>query len=256
MSLHLFKLGVLHYLKRMSKDPFSMAVYVLLPVVIVYILATIYSTNHDDPAEYFYVNGYNMIITHFAVGMMLLFQLNGGIHILHFLNQTFQKPMKWRLKASPCPLSMFVFSGVFACLIFTSLQGLLIVAITSIFFNAYWGSLLVTVITIFIISFISMLIAIFVFLFVRNLNTAEYVSWGIGFTMATLAGMMFPMPDNAFFRFMAQYGSPFALARSAIFESGFLATGSTSSYIYILILVAVSLVLSGIVTVLSRRRLV
>lgn len=251
--MNLFKQGVLHYLKRMSRDPFSMAIYVLLPVVMVYILATIFSQNYY--AE-FMVNGYNMIVTHLAVGMMILFQFNGGIYLLAFLNETFSKPMKWRLKATPCELHIFVFSGVFACLIFTTLQGLLIVGITSIFFDAYWGSLLVTAIVIFIISFMSMMIAILLFLFIRDMNAAEYVLWGISLTMNILTGLMFELPDNDFFRFTADYGTPFAIARRAILESGFLARGSTSPYIYILILAGISLVLAAIVTVLSRRKLV
>ena len=84
------------------------------------------------------------------------------------------------------------------------------------------------------------------FFSIRDLNVAEYASWGITMAMAMISGMMFGLTYNAFFRFTSQYGTPFALGRNAIFssirESGtlFLDSYSVRSYVYIIILIQIS----------------
>lgn len=253
MTKDLFWISFKYYLRRASRDPFGLLVFVVLPVVLVYILSFVYTRNPD---EQIYVAGYNMISTHIAVGMMLLFQLNGGIYLLSFLNNDLLKPMKWRLKATPCHAHTFVFAGTAACLLFTVFQGLMVVAATALFSGAYWGSLWMTVLVIVIISMISQLLNMVLLMLIRNISTAEYLSWFIAWCMAALGGLMFPLPDNAFFRFMSQYGTPFALARSAIMESGFLGTSYLTMWICVLVLLLITLILAALVIVLGRRKLV
>lgn len=249
----LFSLNFRHYLRRSSRDPFGLLIFVVVPVVLVYILSFVYTRNTD---EQIYVAGYNMVSTHIAIGMMLLFQLNGGIYLMSFLNNDLIKTMKWRLKATPCHAYTFVFAGTAACLLFTVLQGLMVVAATALFSDAYWGNLSMTVLIIIIISMISQLLNIVLLMLIRNISTAEYLSWFIAWSMAVLGGLMFPMPDNAFFRFMRQYGTPFALARSAIMESGFLGTSYMTMWICVVVLLLITSILAVAVIALGRRKLV
>ncbi len=252
MTRNLYWINFRHYLLRLSRDYLSILIFVVLPVVVVYILTFVFSQN---TAEETYVSGYSMVSTHIAVGMMLMFQLSGGIYLLNCLNDDLIKPMKWRLKASPCSTHTLLFSGAAACLMFTVLQGLLVVTFTALLLDAYWGNLWIVVLVIVLISFISQLLNMILFLYVRNVTTAEYISWFLSWTMAALGGLMFPLPETIFFRFMKQYGTPFSLAQSAIRESGFLGTSFVNMLISLAALMGITAILAAIVIVLARRKL-
>jgi len=252
MMWELFRLNFWHYLRRLSRDSFGILIFVALPLILVYVLSLVGAQNTEGQI---YFHGYNMVATHISVGMMLLFQLNGGIYLLNCLNHDFIKPMKWRLNASPCHVYMSVFGAVAACLVFTVAQGILIVSGSTLLMGAYWGNLWITIMVIVIVSTISQLLNIILLLCIRNLSAAEYMSWFLAWSMAVLGGMMFPLPDNAFFRFMRQYGTPFSLARNVIQESGFLATTSASMWNSIVMLVGLTVFLAMIIVLLGRRKL-
>ncbi|KAF0194146.1 MAG: ABC transporter [Bacillota bacterium] len=252
MISELFWVSFRHYLRRVSRDPFGLLIFVVLPVALVYVLSLVYTQN---ATEQIYVEGYNMASTYIAIGMMLMFQLNGGIYLLNFLNYDLMKPMKWRLKASPCPTYTLVFAGITACLIFTVLQGLVVVACTALFLDAYWGNLWIAAVVIVLISLISQMLNMILFLYIRNLNTAEYISWFLSWSMAVLGGLMFALPNNSFFNFMKQYGTPFSLAQSAIRESGFLGASVINMWICLAALMGITAILAVTVVKLGRARL-
>lgn len=252
MRRNLFWVTFRHYLRRLSKDPISPLIYIGLPVVLVYILGFVYTQNTN---EQIYVDGYNMVSTSISAGMMLLFQISGGDYLLNYLNHDLIKPMRWRLKATPCRTHTLVFSGAAACMILTVLQGLLVVACTAFLLDAYWGSLWVTVSVIVLISIISQLLNMILLLYVRKANTANNISWAISWGMAVLGGMMFTLPDNAFFNFMRQYGTPFSLAQSAIRQSGFLGTSPADVPICLAALAGIAIIMMVVVIALGRRKL-
>ena len=140
--------------------------------------------------------------------------------LLDFLNHDFLQAMKWRLRSSPFPTHTLVFAAVGASTVFSFLQGLLIVAITALFLEAYWGNLLVTCLVILMVSLTSQLLLMTIFFFVRSISITETLSWAISLSMMVVGGVLFPMPQNAFFTFMERYGTPYALARTAIIAAG------------------------------------
>lgn len=243
------------YFRRLSRDPFSLLIFVVLPVGIASILSFIYSRNAD---EEIYVLGYNMVSSQLSLNMMLLFQFNAGIYLLNYLNDDLFNPMKWRLRASPCPVHVMVFAGSAICIVFSVIQGLLVVGFTAWFLDAYWGTLWITVLIIFIVSVIAQFMSMTLFLLVRKLSLAENLSWVITWIMAILAGMMFSLPDNAFFRFMKEYGTPYSLAHTVIVESGFLSGEpgfSMKMWISLAVLTAFTAIFSVIIIGLGRRKL-
>lgn len=248
----LFWLNFRHYLRRLFRDPFSLLMFTALPILLVLILGYVYTRNST---EELYVNGYNMASTYLSMGMMLMFQSSSGIFLLACLNHDLVGPMRWRLHASPCATRVSVFSAAAACLIFTILQGLVIVACTAWFLDVYWGNIWITMATILIISVISQLISMILLMFTRNVSAADYVLWGVSWASAILGGFMFPLPDHAFFRFMERYGTPFSLSLYAIQESGFLGTSIVNSLINLAILGIVTVAMGVVVVLLGRRRL-
>ncbi len=247
---HIFLVSFNYYMRRLSRDIFGLLIFILLPVILVFVLSTVALQNTGDVA---YISGYNMLSSHISIGMMLMFQLNGGIYLLNYLNQDFMKPRKWRLRVSPVHNHTLIFAATAACLIFTVVQGLCIVMITALFFDAYWGNIGITIMVIIIVSLISQFINFILFFLVRNLSTAEYLSWFIAWSMAALGGVMFPLPDNSFFRFMKESGTPIALGRNIIMDSGSL--GSHDIFIKTIILISVAVILAFIVIIMGNRKL-
>lgn len=252
MDMSLFSVAFRHYLRRMLRDIFSLAIFTILPLIIVAILASVYS---QDSSQEVYVQGFNMVTSFLAVWMMLLFQLNGGLYLLNYLNSDFEQPMKWRLQSVPCAKHIFIFACITACTIFTVAQGLLIAAFTRIFMKAYWGNLLVTLLVIILISLFSQLMCIILFLYVKKISTAETISWFVSWIMVAFSGVMFKLPDNAFYHFMAKYGTPFSLAKTAITASGFTELSVATVWICLASLFVIVSIFAVIVIFLGRRKL-
>ena len=248
-----FSLYFRHYLRRSLREPFTLMIYIALPVVISGVLNAIYTWNPSGSTS---LNGYNMVATYISVGMMLLFQLSGGLYLLNYLYNDLMRPMKWRLKAAPGETAVIIYAAASCCTIFCALQGLLIVCLTAWLFNAYWGNLFVTVLTIFVVSIISQMLGMLLLLLTRSVGVSEGIVWALSNAMAALGGMLFPLPDNALFGFVKIYGTPFSLASSAIFESGFLKSTQNSPWIFVLILLGIAGTLCWIAIPLGRRRLV
>ncbi len=241
-----------YYMKRMIRGWFGLFIFVVLPVVIASLISFIYSQNMG---EEIYVNGFNMVSTRISIYMMLLFQLNGGIYLLDFLNHDLVKPMRWRLKVSPCQPHVFMYAGTIACTVFTAVQGLMIIAASALFLDAYWGNLWVALLAVIFISVISQMFNILLLILTRSIGSAESLSWLITSIMAMFGGTLFTLPDNAFFRFMKEFGTPFSLAQSAILGSGFLKSTKTGVWFYLTALLAIVVLLCAVAVPLGRRKL-
>ena len=239
-----------HYLRRLGSGIFGPLIFVVLPVLITTVLSFIYTRN---AGEEIYVFGYNMVSTHIARGMMILFQLNSGIYLLNYLNYDFFHPMGWRLKAAPCRTYVLVLAAITSCMVFTVLQGVFIITATAFLIDVYWGSLWVAVLVVVLLSLISQFLNMLLFFLIRNAGTVEGLSWLISLAMAVLSGVYFPLPDNTFFRFIQRYGTPFALAQTAIKEAGFLRTSAGQVGVCLTALLAHTLILMFAVIALARR---
>lgn len=252
MGIPLFLVVFKNYFRRLLRDILGLIIFTVIPLVLVIILSIVSSQNQSQEI---FVNGYNMRVSHLAVFMMLMFQINGGLYLLNCLNVDFESPLKWRLQAVPCHKHTFTFACIVACAIFNIIQGLLIVVFTGIFMKAYWGNLLVTFLAIILISLLSQLMSIILFLYIKNINTAEILCWFISWTMAAFGGVMFKLPDNEFFIFMEKYGTPLTLARSAIISSGFIHPSDATVWICLGALFAITAIFALMIILLGRRKL-
>lgn len=240
------------YITRMIRSWFGLFVFVVLPVLISAVISMIYSQN---AVEEIYVNGYNMVSTYISIYMLLLFQLNGGTYLLDFINRDLLKEMKWRIRVSPNPHFIFIFICILACTIFTTLQGVLIIISSSLLLDVYWGNIWIAVCVVVLISIISQLLNMLFLLLTGNAGTAESLSWSLSTVMVVLGGAVFNLPDNVFFRFMKDYGSPYSLANRAILESGFLKTSRVGSWFYLILLLVIVIILALVTIIIGRRKL-
>lgn len=123
-----FALFFRHYLRRSLREPLSLLIYTALPVIISGVLNFIHTWNPSGNTS---LNGYNMSATYISVGIMLLFQLSGGLYLLSYLYYDLMRPMKWRLKVAPGETAIIIYAAASCCTIFCALQGFLIVGLTS-----------------------------------------------------------------------------------------------------------------------------
>jgi hypothetical protein len=252
VNINVFWLGFIHYLRRASRDLVSLS-FIILPVALAGVFSFIFSQNST---ENIYVNGYNLVATYVTIMFMLSFQLtSGGMYLLKYLNHDLAKPMRWRLKATPCPIHGFIFSATVACTVFTMVQGLLIIGFTAFFMKVYWGNIMVTIFAFLLISIVAQLMGMIMFLMVRNLGTAESLLLFIIMTMMAFNGNMFRLPQNTFFEFMKKFGTPIALAQTAIFESGFLGGSMFTVGICLAALAGIITIFAGAIIALGRRKL-
>ncbi|WP_367565750.1 hypothetical protein [Lacrimispora sp.] len=254
MTRHLFWISFRLYLSRAVKDWMGWAIYIILPIGLVVILSMVGSSVNSTAV---FQDGYNVSATRASVAIVLMFQLLGGGYLLHYFTHDLLGTRKWRLRAAPCPVHNHIFAGITACTIFTVLQGLFIVAATAIFLDAYWGNWAVTALSIMLVSIIAQLVNIVLLLIIKNADITGFLSWAVGYGMTALAGVFFALPDNAFFAFMQKYGTPVALAKTAIMESG--KWGSMEYYVTPLaftILLAYIVCLAALAVILGRRKLI
>lgn len=244
--------GFSHYLRRLTRQPLGPLIFVITPVVVISVLTIVLTSDTDQEVA---VQGYNLLATYLSINMMILFQLNGGLMLLDYLNHDFLQAMSWRLRSTPFPTHTLVFAAVGACTVFSFLQGVLIVAITALLLKAYWGNLFVTCLVILLVSLTSQLLTMTIFFLVRSTSITETLSWVISLTMVVMGGGLFPMPQNAFFAFMGRYGTPYALARTAITAAGILEPSTVSLWISLGGLAGSITVLAAVVAVLGRRKL-
>ncbi|TCT16129.1 ABC-2 family transporter [Natranaerovirga pectinivora] len=251
-SSSLFLVAFKQYFTRLTRDPFGLAIFTGLPVLLVVILGMVYTQN---ATEEIYHNGYNMANTYIGTGMLLMFLSMSGIYLLNYLDFDFNKNMKWRLRSLPCSTHILVFAATVACTVFMIIQGVLVVGITTFFLDAYWGNIGVTLSVVILMSIFSMFLNIILFFYVKNLRIAETFAWGIAWGMGVFGGLMFDLPNNAFFTFMREYGTPYALGHKAIMSSGFIEPSYTNVWIGLIGLFLIVVLFGLLVALLGRRKL-
>ena len=244
-----FMLIFRHYLMRALKDPQTVLILVMLPLGIVAITSMI------ETGENF-VNGYNITATFNAVFNFTAFQFFSGAWLIHYLHTDFSRDVRWRLQSAPVSRLTFFFAATAGIWVFTILQGLLIIAVTSVFFNAYWGNPLILAAVLLIISVMAQLVSILIFLFTRTLHSGNAVIMVFIFGMMIISGMMFSLGSSAAAVFLRTHGTPLSLASRAILYSGFILDDMDSALFNIAVLSVIVVVMCAAVVIFGRRRLV
>jgi len=254
-----FFLNLTHYFKRAFADIVGMSLLLIIPLGII-----ILNTFLGDGLTY---DGYNIAASGVAPAMMLSFQFFNCAIMLTFLYEDFRGERRWRLKAAPCTLRSFLAPAIVANWIISALFGVVLIAITGLFFNAFWGNLLIVAVVLGLVSLMSIFIAMLLFLFVRKFSTANGLVYIISFGLMLLSGILFiPLGDGVIGTFLTNYGTPIRLGASAISYAsaealpgmfalfGFESRGIEQSYINIGILAAITLGLGLITAIVAKAK--
>ena len=232
---------------RTLKDPQTIIFLVALPLGIVAVTSLI-------NVEGNMVNGYNINATVNAVFNAIAFQFFSGQWLVDYLHRDFSGSVSGRLHAAPISKLTFFFATTAGIWVFTILQGVLIIAVTTVVFNAYWGNLLITALVFFIISIMAQLLSILIFLFTRTKGSGTAVSMVVIFGMMLASGAMFGTFGGVIGDFLATHGTPISLAGRAVLYSGFVLDDMGNAFFNIAVLSAITTVMAVAVVIIGRRR--
>jgi len=203
-----FGLIFTHYMKRNLRDWQN---YLLIVLPLAFIVLNLLVAEWDVAT----LGGYNMVATVTSMMMMLGFQFFASGTLLHWLFTDFDGDVHWRLSMAPVRQTTFFMSVVVSNLVFAMLQGLLIVAVTALAFDAYWGNGFVTAAVILLTALAVQFCAILIFNLTKKKSTGDGLTYVLGFGLLAM--------NNAFgdlgLDFLADY-NPVGLGMRAILQSG------------------------------------
>ena len=202
---------------RLVRNVPGMVFLLGMPLFIIPILGSVFAW---IPADTEYLKGAASISTFFAIGMMVFFQLFGGLYGMQSTRELFLQPRRWRIRALPCRPLVLVFAVLAAGSVLSLLQGALLVVFSVAFLGARFGNLAVVFLTLLGIAMLSQLIGATLTLLMRRSVAASIAQWIVAYGSGVLGGIIFPLPaHSAFFRFTSTYGTPFSLAQTALLDA-------------------------------------
>lgn len=198
-------------LLRMLREPIGLLLLVGLPLVVISIVGVVWSGALSGVEG---VPGLDWT----AVTTIMGVQFFGGTYLMSLVNDDLLRTRRWRMLVLPINPAIFSTSHVLACTLFSLLQGMILVGYTGWVFGVEWGhpGWVFTVLLVF--SLFSQFVHLVIILTARSFRLAERLSEVIGIGFLMLTGILFPLPDNAFFQLMASYGNPVGLGQIAILE--------------------------------------
>lgn len=239
--------GIWFSIIRMSRDYVGLLILLLVPLALITVLGwlPLDNTGTADGVEQ---------LRMLSVGFVLSFQLFGGSYSMYQIREDLFSPRKWRLYSLPVSIDVYARSSLIAGTLFSTAQGFVLVAFTSLVYGVEWGSLGVVVLTILTVAALSQVICLIFVLGVRNFKIAERLSEVYGLGSMIFAGMILPLPDNGFLNFMGEYGNPISLGERTLFAS-LNGEGAFEIAVPLVIMAAMTLVFGMIAAVIGRRRL-
>lgn len=187
-----------------------------------------------------------------ALSMVLAVQLFGGSIVMHLIHNDFFTSVKMRIHALPFNKTLYAFSIMMFGTVYSILLGIFIMTYSQFALGVEWNWLW----TIYLVSLISVLSSIVCLIFTftaRSYKLAERLIEVFGLGFIALAGLFFPMPQNALFEFLGSYGNPLALSIGAVNEMNQANPGE--AWFQANLLLAANCVLFIVMMAVGRRRI-
>ena len=230
---------------RMIRNYITLLLLLVVPIIILTIFHFILSGAVTDTGEPY--------INETALTMVMTFQLFGGSLVMYLIHNDLFAANRMRMNALPFNQTMYAFSIMLCGTVFSIMLGVLLMAFSQFILGVVWKNWLWTIYLIFLMSLLSSVVCLLFTLSVKSYKLAERLSeiYGVGFVV--LAGLFFPMPQNAFFEFMGSYGNPLALSIGAIVEMNRANAGE--AWLHANMLGAATVVLFLVMLAVGRRRM-
>lgn len=229
-------------LRRMMRD---YIVLILLLIVPLLLLSLFY---------YLMGNGSGKILfEETAQRMMLSFQLFAGSIVMSYIYYDLFTEFRIRMFTLPFNKSWYAFSIMMCGVAYSIILGTLLMVYSRLVLDLIFEHWLWMIYHLFLLSMLSSLVSLILMFSVRNFKLAERLTevYGVGFIV--LAGMFFPLPDNAVLNFLGSYGNPLMLSDAAVSA---LEEGRTSeAWFHSSLLLAAIAILFPLMLALGRRRM-
>lgn len=197
-------------LLRMLRNYIVLILLLIVPIILLSLFSFILKGSVTETGEP-YINVQ-------AVTMVLVFQLFGGSIVMSYIYYDFFTEHRKRLYSLPFNQTLYAFSIMICGTIYSILLGITLMLFTQFVLGVAWGNWFWAIYIITLMAMLSSIICLIFTFSVKNFKVAERLSevYGVGFVI--LAGLFFPMPDNAFIDFVNTYVNPLTLSIISIYE--------------------------------------
>lgn len=234
-------------LLRLIREPIGQLLLVVLPLIIISVIGSVITGPAKGMGGVPSMDGMTTI-TIFTV------QFFGGTYLMSLLNDDLLQTRKWRMYSLPINVTLYSSSLILACALFSTLQGFVMVLFTKWVFGVEWGPLGWVLLVLAVFSLFAQFIHLTLVLSIKSFKLSERISEIIGLGLLVLTGLMFPLPDHAFFEWMSDYGNPVMLGQSAVI--GMLPKGeAANAFLSLALLAGVTVVFMIVSILLGRRKL-
>ncbi len=230
---------------RMLRNYIVLLLLLVVPIILITVFSFILSDSVTELGEP-YINENSMT-------MVLVFQLFAGSIVISYIYNDFFTEYKIRIYSLPFNRVMYAFSIMMCGTAFSIFLGVILMAYTQFVLGIVWENWVWTIYIISLMAILSSIVCLIFTFSVKKFKIAERLSevYGVGFIV--LAGLFFPMPENAFFDFFGSYGNPLTLSLGAIHEMNQSNIGEAWFQANILI-IAIG-ILFIVMLILGRRRI-
>ncbi len=232
------------YFLRVIKDYLGHIILLGLPTLLIFINMQI-QMNVDPDVD----KGGAALYVGFV--FILMFQAFGAAYTFEGIEQDFFTPFKDRLRAAPVRPVWFLITNMVYGMLISFLQLLVVLTFVVLMYDATisnWGVVVAVLFmgVMFTHTFASLLIVL-----LKKANKAQtfITLYAIGGTM--IAGMFFPLPENALTEFLSRYSSPITWQWISI--EGFMANDYSDAFLGLSLLLAAFAIVMVLFVRLSKR---
>lgn len=230
---------------RLVRNYIVLLLLLIVPILLLTVFFFILSgMTNDEGVPYF---------NETALTMVLTFQLFGGSTVMHLINYDLFTLNRARMFVAPFNRTMYAFSILISGSVFSVLLGIALMLYTQFVLGLVWSNWAWTIYLIVLMSVLSSIVCVIFTCVVKSYKLAERLSevYGVGFVV--LAGLFFPMPQNAVFDFLGSFGNPLTLSIGAVGAGG---NGNWSeAWLHANLLLAAIAALFFVMIVAGRKRL-
>jgi len=193
---------------RMLRDYITLLLLLVVPIALITFFAFILDGVTTETGE--------PLINQNAMMMVLVFQMFGGSVVMTYIHSDFFTVRKQRIYSLPFNQTLYAFSIMVCGTVYSILIGIVLMAFSQFVLGADFGNWLWAIYIIFLMALLSSIVCLIFTFAVDNFKIAERLSevYGVGFVL--LAGLLFPMPENAFFDFVNNYVNPVTLSAESV----------------------------------------
>ncbi|MFD1412821.1 ABC transporter permease [Oceanobacillus jeddahense] len=239
--------SIYYSLRRMLRGYVGYVILILLPLGIITVNGF---AAGDGVVDEYGRTGMEMI----SVGIIIAFQLVGGFSTMETIKGDLFSEKRWRMLSLPYPMYIHAISILISSVLFSVLNGSIMVLFTYWVFDVNWGNMGWVILVLMLVALVSQLVFLVAVTVIKKYKVAEFIGYAYLFLFMILSGYLFiPIPDIALIDWINQYINPLTLGETAIIYQ---MLGQEMSEVYLStgMLFIISVVLIVFMVLFGRRR--